>query len=189
MESVQPVTLVYPCAGFANRYAVNVDHGRQEYQVVWDGDWRVPPDYNRFSELDSAATTLIPHSPGLSELWGRSHVIGCGADAHVRILYDRDGDAFPVFKVANDKRQRQLLRDEFRILSYLSSKKALVTVRISPEPLADDQGIFAFGMEELFEINRESYGSYTLQLQDAVREIHGYQIVHFDLSPSNLMRD
>ncbi|KAF1952056.1 hypothetical protein CC80DRAFT_453112 [Byssothecium circinans] len=171
---------------FEDRYAMNIEHEGHEYRVCWSGNWRDTPDLSYFPQVD-ASVTPIPHSREVEELWAKSHVVTCGADSHIRILYDKE-DAFPVLKVGMDDRQRRLIRDEFSILCYLASHGCPV-VRVHPEPLVDDEGIFGFMMEELFEIKVASGHVYTAQITSSIEQIHQKGVIHNDLSPSNLMKN
>lgn len=165
---------------------MNIDHEGQEYRVSWSGDWRDSPDLSYFPPVD-ASVTPIPHSREVDELWTKSYVLRCGADSHIRILNNREG-AFPIFKCGMNARQRRLIRDEFSILCYLASHGCPV-VRVHPEPLVDDEGIFGFMMEELFEIEVASGQIYAAQITSSIKQIHQNGVIHNDLSPSNLMKN
>jgi hypothetical protein len=181
--AVSPITCTYP---FNGRCAINVDHEGQEYRVCWDGDWRSPPDLSHFPEVD-ATVTHIPHSKEVGLVWSKTRVLKYGGDSHIRILHGRK-DEYPVCKVASNDRKRQLIQDEFSIICNLAASHCPV-VRIHTEPLADEQGVFGFWMEELLEIGSDEGGNFSEQIKDAVTRVHGCRIIHYDLSPSNIMRN
>ena len=181
---LRPVTFAYQ---FENMYAMNIDYVRQEYRICWSGDWRKPPDLGRFPQVD-CSITAIRHSREVEEVWAESHVLKCGVDAHIRILNNKEENVFPACKIAIDDRQRRLIKDEFSILCYLASCGSPV-VSVHPEPLVDAQGIFGFRMEELFDIKIASRRTYTTTVASVIAKIHQNGVIHFDLSPSNLMKD
>jgi hypothetical protein len=180
--AVSPITCTYP---FDGRCAMNVDHEGQEYRVCWDGDWRSPPDFSNFPDVD-AAVTHIPHSKEVGLVWSKTRVLKYGGDSHIRILHGKK-DEYPVCKVAINDRKRRLIQDEFSILCNLAANHCPV-VRIQTEPLADEQGVFGFWMEELLEIGSDEGGNFSEQIKDAVMRVHGCRVIHYDLSPSNIMR-
>lgn len=165
---------------------MNIEHEGHEYRVCWTGNWRDTPDLSYFPQVD-ASVTFITHSREVEELWAKSFVLRCGADSHIRILNNKE-DAFPVLKVGMDDRQRRLICNEFSILCYLASHGCPV-VRVHPDPLVDNEGIFGFMMEELFEIKVASGQIYTAQIASCIEQIHQKGVIHNDLSPSNLMKN
>ncbi|KAF2277642.1 uncharacterized protein EI97DRAFT_300204 [Westerdykella ornata] len=181
--SPKPISFAYR---FEDGCAMNIDYQRHEYRICWNGDWRKPPDLSHFPAVDGSVT-LIPHSREVEELWAKSDVLKCGADAHIRILKNKK-DAFPVIKVGMDDRQRRLIADEFSILCYLASHGCPV-VRVHSEPFVDDKGIFGFRMEELFEIEIASGRTHAAQILSSIKKIHEVGVIHNDLSPNNLMKN
>lgn len=184
MMLAQPITFTYPKD---NTCTVHIDFKGNEYLIQWNGDWRQLPDLTHFPLVTDATITRLEHSPSVSGIWATSEVLKFGADAHVRALSSCK-DGFPICKVAIDTRQRLLLRDEFSILSHLVSQDAPV-VRIYPQPLIDEDGIFGFRMERLFEINTETAAEYISEIENAINTIHKCGIVLYDISPSNIMLD
>lgn len=180
--SAQPITTPYP---IDKSHAVHIDFNGDEYLLRWDGDWRETPDLTSFPHVDNATVTRIPHSERVKELWATTQVLAYGADSHIRIL-DSCADEFSVCKVAINDRQRRLLEDEFSILQFFSSK-SIPVVRVHHEPLTDEQGIFGFRMERLSKIEMDSAAEYILEVAKAVKEVHLTGIVHYDISPSNIM--
>jgi serine/threonine protein kinase len=178
----QPITPPYP---IDKSSAVNIDFNGDEYLLRWDGDCRETPDLTYFPHVDNATVTLIPQSERVKVSWATSQVLAYGADSHIRIL-DSCGDKFSVCKVAINDRQRQLLQGEFSILQHLSSKD-LPVVRIHQEPLADEQGIFGFRMERLSNIDIGVAAEYIPEVAKAFEEVHLTGVVHYDISPSNIM--
>ena len=164
---------------------VNIDFKGQEYVLLWAGDWRKLPDLTLFPHVEGASVTLIPHSSRVHELWMRSRVLTYGADSHIRTL-DSCIDDFPICKVAIDERQRRLLQEEFLMIRHLSSNGVPV-VRTHQEPLIDEQGIFGFKMERLVDIDLNTAAKYIPDITKAIDEIHQSGVVHYDISPSNLM--
>jgi serine/threonine protein kinase len=129
--------------------------------------------------------TIVTHSDSVHELWATSRLLKFGADSHVRI-FNCCTDEFPVCKVAIDDRQRRLLQEEFSILQHLSSEDIPV-VRIHQEPLSDEQGIFGFRMERLFDMDIDTAAKYIPEVAKAFDAVHRSGVVHHDISPSNLM--
>lgn len=131
---------------FGDMYAANMDFRRQEYRVLWKGNWRDFPDLASFPQISGATVASIPHSPQVNKLWAKSRVLCYGADSHIRLLDqgsvsgDED-EQFPVCKVAADDRQRRFIADEFEMLRHLGSSAAPV-VQVHLEPLVDGKGIF-----------------------------------------------
>ena len=165
---------------------MNIDNDKKEYRISWSGDWRQPPDLRSFPQVEASVTPIL-HSQEVEGLWAKSYVLKYGADSHIRILENDDGGAFPVIKCGTDNRQRRLIRDEFSILLYLASHDCPV-VRVHPEPLTDDAGIFGFRMEKLIEIEVANGQPYAAQIASCMKEIHQKGVIHNDLSPSNVMK-
>lgn len=177
-------------------WAENYDFQHQEYRVCWHGHWRDSPDLTAFPQVPNATVTLIAHSPEVDKLWAKSQVIRYGGDSHVRLLDrepSKDGedegeeDEFPVCKVAVNDHQRRFIVDEFDILRELGSTDAPV-VRVHPEPLIDEEGIFGFRMEKLIPIDPGS----EVDKDEIIRcldKIHEKGIVHNDFHISNVMRN
>ncbi|KFY15429.1 hypothetical protein V492_01990 [Pseudogymnoascus sp. VKM F-4246] len=178
----QPITVPYPVE---KSCAINIDFNGDEYVLRWDGDWRMTPDLTSFPLVDNSSVTLIPHSERVKELWGKSQVLTYGADGHIRIL-DSCEDEFSVCKVAINDCQRQLLQEELCLLQHLSSKNIPV-VRVHQEPLADEKGIFGFRMERLSNIDIDNAAKYISEVAIAFEELHRGGVVHYDISPGNIM--
>jgi tRNA A-37 threonylcarbamoyl transferase component Bud32 len=97
-----------------------------------------------------------------------------------------DNGEFPVCKVAINTRQKRLLRDEFLILRLLSTHD-LPVVRTYSEALADEEGIFGYGMEKLVDIDIDNAVKYVPEFEQAFAAIHLSGIALHDISPSNIM--
>lgn len=185
MAKPAQVTDIYK---FGDMYAANIDFGRQEYRVSWQGDWRNFPELTSFPKVPGATVTSIPHSPEVDELWAKSRVLCYGADSHIRILDQGSAsgeEQFPVCKVAVNDNQRRFIVDEFKILRDLGSKSA-PTVRVHPEPLVDGKGIFGFRMERLLAISQNTAINKS-DLVKCLQEIHRWKIVHNDFHRMNVM--
>lgn len=179
-----PITFVYP---FYGQCALNVDHHGREYRVCWSGDWRKPPDLSAFPRVDNATSSSIPHSPGVNELWAASRVLKHGADSHIRVLSNCTDD-FPICKVAINDRQRRLVQEEVSILRFLSARSPGIPVaQIHPRLLEDDDGIFGFRMEKLNDVAVEDMATHLDEIKGAVSQLHHAGVIHYDLSPSNIM--
>ncbi|KND90814.1 hypothetical protein TOPH_04588 [Tolypocladium ophioglossoides CBS 100239] len=130
----------------------------QEYRVCWFGDWLNPPDLSTFSLA-------------MCQLWATSEVVRHGSDSHIRELRTSPDD-FLNCKVANDERQRQFLQEEFVILRRLSLVGTNIPLpQTHPCPLQDEDGSLR----------------YLLAVRKAVHQLHQAKVIHFDLSPSNIM--
>jgi serine/threonine protein kinase len=107
------------------------------------------------------------------------------ANSHIRQLH-QCSDAFFICKIAIDAPQRRLLQDEFLILRRLSNSPAPI-VRIHLEPLENENGIFGFKMERLQPLNSQPLPTIFDQIRTGIRKVHEAGVVHYDLSPSNIM--
>lgn len=178
------ITDVFPHQG---QCAIHVDHQGSEYQVCWTGDWRKCPDLSAFPHLSAATVTEIPHGPATRRIWSASRVIGHGSNAHVRQLQVCDDD-FPIIKVAINAKQRDLVAEEFRLLRYLATLAPSTRIpRTHPEPLREGDRIIGFRMEQLHSIPLGGHLEHFGELEEAVRQLHRIGIVHYDISPSNIM--
>ncbi|OIW23065.1 hypothetical protein CONLIGDRAFT_605830 [Coniochaeta ligniaria NRRL 30616] len=185
MSKAAQVTDIYK---FGDMYAANIDFRRQEYRVSWQGDWRNFPDLGSFPQVPGATVTPISHSPEVDELWAISQVLCYGADSHIRLLDHgpASGDEqFPVCKVATNDRQRRFIGDEFEILRDLGSSAA-PAVRVHPQPLLDEKGIFGFRMEKLLAISPDTPVKKS-EFVECLGQIHEKGIVHNDFHPMNVM--
>ncbi|KAK8121328.1 serine/threonine kinase family protein [Apiospora kogelbergensis] len=178
-----PITFVYP---FNGQCALNFDYDGKEYRVCWAGDWRRPPDLSRFPHTTNFNVRELPHSEDEKEVWASSKVIAYGADSHVREFLDPCD--FPLCKIAIDHRQRQLLQKEFDILCHLSSCGAPV-VHTCTEPLLDENGMFGFKMQRLQNIEYRNLAVLKIELEEAIKQVHGAGIIHGDISPSNILQN
>ncbi|KAK0754183.1 hypothetical protein B0T18DRAFT_314478, partial [Schizothecium vesticola] len=174
---------------YAAMYAANMDFRRREYRVSWKGNWRNFPDLASFQQISGATVTSIPHSPEVDKLWAKSRVLCYGVDSHIRLLdqgsASGEEEQFPVCKVAANDRQRRFIADEFEMLRDLCSSATSV-VRVHPEPLVDEKGIFGFRMEKLLAIGPDT----AIDRSDLVRcleHIHETGIVHNDFHRMNVM--
>ncbi|KAF2743225.1 kinase-like protein [Sporormia fimetaria CBS 119925] len=188
--SPTPIRWVYPFEIGPAKYtpAMNIEFEGQEYRIRYSGDWQNIPDLSRIPQVDSHVTvTHIPHSQEIDEIWAKSTAVewGGGADSYIRILKNK-GDQFPILKLGLDDRQRRLIQDEFSILRYLASQGCPV-VRVRPEPLVDDKGIFGYMMEELCSIDVGSGHMYIRRITRALKDIHRQGVIHNDLHPGNVM--
>jgi predicted Ser/Thr protein kinase len=153
--------------------------------VCWIGDWRKPPNFEDFSELKNVTVTPISHSTSVKEIWSRSQVLTYGADSHIRTLKD-NVDGYPICKIAIDGRQRSLIADEFSMLKEVLADGGPV-VRVHSDPLQDDDGIFGFRMEKLNKLDLDTAANHISQIENAFKRLHRRDIVHNDISPSNIM--
>jgi serine/threonine protein kinase len=95
---------------------------------------------------------------------------------------------FPLVKLAHQTPlARQLVRNEFSVLSELSSQ-CLPVVKFHHSSLEDRSGIFGFSMQKLFRIDPSDLPSYGDALKDAIIRLHSKGFVHGDVHPSNIMR-
>ncbi|KAH9898987.1 hypothetical protein F4778DRAFT_181093 [Xylariomycetidae sp. FL2044] len=158
---------------------------RPDIPCVLARDWRRLPDMSAFPSLQDATASLLEFGPEISKVLNASQVLSHGSDSHIRKLA-QCSDEFPICKIAIDDRQRRLLQDEFSILQRLSNTPASV-VSVHPEPLRDENGIFGFRMENLQRLDSQPLPAILDQTQAAVRALHETGVIHYDLSPSNVM--
>lgn len=182
----RPITNVFPHEGSC---ALHVDRQGREYRICWSGDWRKPPDLSSFPAVTDATVTEIPHGPAAKQLWSSSHVISHGSDAHIREMNSCQ-DGFPICKVAIDARQRASVSEEFQLMRFPETNAPDIPIpRVHTSPLREGADMLGFRMEKLHEIPLGGHLEHFGELETAVRKLREYGIVHFDLSPNNIMLD
>jgi serine/threonine protein kinase len=60
-------------------------------------------------------------------------------------------------------------------------------VRVQSDPLQDDDGIFGFRMEKLNKLDLSTAAKNISRIENAFERLHKKEIVHNDISPSNIM--
>ncbi|CAM5999887.1 unnamed protein product [Sphagnum balticum] len=70
--------------------------------------------------------------------------------------------------------------------SYQSRNQAFA-IRTHREPFVDDQGMFAFRIERLVDIDLDTGAEHRLEIQRAIEAIYRHNVVHNDIDPSNIM--
>jgi hypothetical protein len=172
--------------------AVNVDFRRREFRVCWPGNWVDLPDLTDFprrAEEDGAVVEPVAHSRAVDNLWATSDVLAFGANSHIRLL-DQCSDGLPVCKVACDDRQKAILKAEFAVLQHLGrTRPDAQVVRTHPGPFEDEDGIFGYRMELLTALSIEDVVCRYAEILSAVKGIHAAGVVHYDISPTNIMLD
>ena len=163
-----------------------VDYDRHKFEVYFkeidDMTW---PDISVFPQMPHSRAYQSPYE---RLLWTRSTPIALGAYSHVRLLENCSG-RFPVLKMANDDMlSRELIRKEY--WNYMRFRGMdLPVADVCSRPLKDERGIFGFRMEKLEKIAIRHIGAHLSSLKAAVSSFHRSNIVHGDLSSSNLMLD
>lgn len=187
MRPIAPrlITDVFPHDG---KCAVHLDHQGQEYRLCWSGDWRKLPDLSTFPEVVDATVSRIPHGPAMTRLWSTSRVITHGFDAHIRELVDTCEDDFPICKVAIDARQQSSISEEFRMLRLLATSAPNFPIpRTHQSPLREGTDFIGFRMERLHDIPLGGHLEHFGEVEEAILKLRDHGIVHFDLSPNNIM--
>jgi RIO-like serine/threonine protein kinase len=179
-----PLSPPYWCAQSC-RYAQRIEYCNEEFIL---SSAKQQPDISLPLRLHhDVSMQKIEHSEEEDMIWRQSRLLSFGSYGFVR-EYMSATEAFPLVKLAHQTPlARQLIFNEFLVLSELSSQY-LPIVKINPQPLVDHWGIFGFSMEKLFRINPSDLPSYVDSLEDVIRQLHSQGFVHGDISPSNVMR-
>jgi len=167
------------------RYAQRIKFCGEEF-IVSSAERQ--PDTSLFPmRLDhETSSQSVEHSEEEKVIWSQSRLLAFGSYGFVREYTSSPMD-FPVVKLAHQTPlARQLMHNEFSVLSELSSQ-CLPVVKVH-SPLEDRSGIFGFSMQKLFRINPNDLPSYGDALKDAIIQLHSKGFVHGDVHPSNIMR-
>jgi hypothetical protein len=186
-HEASPISPPYWCPK-SHRYAIRIEFQTQEFVLKWDrAGWR--PSLSRFPELENGVSIEeVEHSGEEQSIWKRSKLHAYGSYGHVREAISSDGHIF-TYKIAhNTPQSRQLIQNEFSILTNLSSQD-LPIVRVYEPACKDENGLFGFRMEKLHKISPDRIPHHYEDIERAVHQLHKKNYVHADLTISNIMAD